>query len=241
MAARETLPSGLRAGAFVWSHFPYSENPYEPGPLHVGYVAFVEREDPERGRPPMALIAYTTTSPRRIAPARFSGRPGEFLFSQQEAKAMGQCPKRGNGFLLDMRTLTLVPVTSDWIANLNKPGGPVIGHLPPTMQRKVEASLASLIKAKDAVILRQNPSPPARPAAAAADDARPARDRSRSVSRWRSRPGSSPVPARRASGARGVPSAAEQAEASLRRGPPPSVDPRPRSREPGAPYRKARL
>lgn len=238
MAARETLPNGLRAGAFVWSHFPYSEHPYEPGPLHVGYVAFVERDDPKRGRPPMALIAYTTTSPRRIAPARFSGLPGEFLFSQDEAMAMGQCPKRGDGFLLDMRTLTLVPITSDWIAGLDKTEGPVIGHISPAMQRKVEASLAALIKAKEAVILRQDPSPAACPSPRGAGDAAPARERATTVSRWRQRTDAFPSGVRRAPGSRGLPPAERQAESALCRGAPPSVGSAPRFE---APARKARL
>ncbi len=148
----------LKAGTFVWSHFPYSDDPFVPGPLHVGYVLLVEMT-PDTDRPPLALIAYTTPSPSRIEKSRRRPMPGHFLFSQDEARSAGQTPRRGDGFLLDLHTAAFVPVTSQWIPNLQHRDGPEIGGVTPDQRREIDFAFVRIAEGKSIRLLRQRADP----------------------------------------------------------------------------------
>ena len=72
-------PAVIAEGAFVQVLFPTSKKPREPGLLHVCYCLAV--------RPPLSLIAYTTSQPwPRGTPLPF----GVLLFTQEEAAVLKQ-------------------------------------------------------------------------------------------------------------------------------------------------------
>ncbi len=144
----------VQSGAFIWCNFPYSVVPFVPGPLHIGYVIASEIASDDLGYPAAAMIAYTTTSPARIARARMATRPGQFLFSQEEARQMGQHPKRGDGFLLDLTVTAIIPLNPKWIVNLTGPTGPIIGMLRGQDRRMVDAEIDHLLDTGRIRILR---------------------------------------------------------------------------------------
>lgn len=144
----------VQSGAFIWCNFPYSVVPFEPGPPHVGYVIASEIATDDLGYPAAAMIAYTTTSPARIARARMATQPGLFLFNQEEARQMGQHPKRGDGFLLDLTVTAIIPLNPKWIVNLTGPTGPIIGMIKGQDRRMVDAEIDHLLDTGRVRILR---------------------------------------------------------------------------------------
>ena len=90
-------------GAFVHVLFPPPQKPREPGLLHIGYCLAV--------RPPLALIAYTTSQPWPPAtPLPFGVR----IFTREEANGLGQ----QRAVRLHLNRQATVPLTDAWFPDL---------------------------------------------------------------------------------------------------------------------------
>lgn len=98
-------------GAFVEVLFPTTERPRQPGLLHICYCLGV--------RPPLALMAYTTSAPW---PAEIPLPYGVRLFTLEEAEALNQ--KRP--FRLHLNRQARIPLTRAWVPKLRTPRQGVI-------------------------------------------------------------------------------------------------------------------
>jgi len=114
-------------GAFVRVLFPTSEKPREPGLLHICYCLAV--------RPPLALIAYTTSAPwPSQTPLPFGVR----LFTQREARALNQ----NRAFRLHLNRQAKIMLTTRWIPDLDTPGQGVVAVAPHRLRQELyEATL----------------------------------------------------------------------------------------------------
>jgi len=134
----------------VWCAFPERENPARPGPgEHIGYVLAVS------GVPPVtitALVAFTTSQPW-TSPSRPLGL---FVFDRQAAVALGQ----GRAFVMDLRRLAAVPVTSEWFPRLDQVGGGAQGHIPKRQQRLYLQVVEDLLTRRPELIERLGPNWP---------------------------------------------------------------------------------
>ncbi len=104
----------LHRGDFVWCAFPEREAPLRPGSPHVAYTIAIGII---AGRN-MAVVAYTTsrawTGPKP---------PGVVVFGPEEAAQLGQA----RGFVLDLRRMAYLPITTTWFPRLDEPKGGVLG------------------------------------------------------------------------------------------------------------------
>ena len=94
----------ITEGAFFTVLFPTKEKPRQPGLSHICYCLAV--------RPPLALIAYSTSVPWPPGtPLPFGVR----LFTQVEAAALNQ----QRTFRLHLNRQARIPLTKDWIPDLD--------------------------------------------------------------------------------------------------------------------------
>jgi hypothetical protein len=93
----------IAEGAFVEVLFPTSEHPRQPGLRHICYCLGV--------RPPIALVAYTTSVPW---PADMPLPFGVRIFSQAEAEALNQ----RRAFRLHLNRQARIPLTEKWFPGL---------------------------------------------------------------------------------------------------------------------------
>lgn len=98
-------------GAFVEALFPTSETPRQPGLRHVCFCLGV--------RPPLALMAYTTSAQR---PAGIPLPFGVRIFTAEEAAALN----RARAFRLHLNRQARLPLTAAWFPRIEAPGQGVI-------------------------------------------------------------------------------------------------------------------
>jgi hypothetical protein len=133
-----------RLGDFVWSNYPQRENPAQPGPRHVGYVALSTSSDTED----IVWLAFTTSQPWVQ-----SRPPGVYSIDRDTAAGMGQ-PKP---FTLDLRRMANLPVTAEWFPELGTPGHGIVGRAPERLRLVYEAALAELARRHPQNIERLGP------------------------------------------------------------------------------------
>jgi hypothetical protein len=113
-----------RVGQFVWCAFPQFEAPVQPGPAHVGYVMAVSGAIGGFS----ITVAYTTTRPW---PPPIP--PGVHSFDQAAASAMGQ----GKAFVLDLRRVARLPVTTQWFPRLSDFDKGILGAASKALEREL--------------------------------------------------------------------------------------------------------
>ena len=133
-----------RSGDFVWSAFPERENPAQPGPRHVGYVAAITSSV----RVNAVVLAYTTSQPW-IGPAPV----GVYGFDRDAAAAMGQ----SRPFTLDLRRMAFVPVTTDWFPDLTATDHGIVGRAPERLRAELERAATELFRRSPEVVERLGP------------------------------------------------------------------------------------
>ena len=129
-------------GALVEVLFPTSERPRQPGLLHICYCLGV--------RPPVALVAYTTSVPWP------SGTPrpiGVRTFSADEAQALNQT----RAFRLHLNRQARLPMTSAWFPRINAPNQGVIAMASHRLRQDLLDIAIELEKRHRAVVERLGP------------------------------------------------------------------------------------
>ena len=121
------------SGDFVWSNYPQSENPTQPGPRHIGYVALTTSSDSVNA----IFLAYTTSRP-------WPGpRPlGVYSIDADIAALMGQ----SRPFTLDLRRIAHVYVTAAWFPDFNAPSHGIVGQAPERLRREYESVMVTLAR-----------------------------------------------------------------------------------------------
>ena len=121
----------IAEGAFLRALFPTSERPRVPGLLHICYCLAV--------RPPLALIASTTTAPWPPGvPLPFGVR----VFTQDEAIALNQ----RRPFRLHLNRQARVVLSDIWFPDLNATHQGVIALAPPRLRDELFAITVELEK-----------------------------------------------------------------------------------------------
>jgi hypothetical protein len=129
----------IAEGAFVEVLFPTTERPREPGLLHIGYCLAV--------RPPLALVAYTTSAPWPPgAPLPFGVR----LFTQSGAAVLNQ--KRA--FRLHLNRQARIPLTTRWIPKLEEANQGVIAVAPASLRQELYEMTLELVRRHEQSIQR---------------------------------------------------------------------------------------
>jgi len=114
--------AAIAAGAFVEVLFPTAEKPRRSGLPHICYCLGV--------RPPLALIAYTTSAPWPPGvPLPFGVR----LFSPEQANALNQ--KRPLRLYLNRQAR--IPLTTAWFPKLDTPDQGVIVFAPARLRQEL--------------------------------------------------------------------------------------------------------
>lgn len=106
----------------MWVLFPTGERPRQPGLRHIGYVLAVA--------PPLALVAYTTTSPW---PAGVPAPLGLRSFGPEEAAALSQAKP----FDLHLHRQARLPLTPRWFPDLGQPGQGVVAIAPRRLRDEI--------------------------------------------------------------------------------------------------------
>jgi hypothetical protein len=96
-----------------------------------------------------AVVAYSTSQPW-TGPAR---PPGLFVFDQREAAAFGQA----RGFVLDLRRLAYVRVTSDWFPWLDQPDSGIQGRASARWEQRFKRVAEELLTRRPEIIERLGP------------------------------------------------------------------------------------
>lgn len=121
----------IAEGAFVRALFPTSEQPRAPGLVHICYCLAV--------RPPLVLIAYTTTAPwPQGVPLPFGVR----VFSQDEAIALNQ----RRAFRLHLNRQARVVMSDQWFPDLNRAHQGVIAMTPARLRDELFSVTVELEK-----------------------------------------------------------------------------------------------
>ena len=101
----------LVEGAFVETLFPTSERPRQPGLPHIAYCLGV--------RPPLALMAYTTSAPW---PPSVHLPFGVRIFTATEAGMLNQ----RRAFRLHLNRQARLPLTAAWFPQIDAPDQGII-------------------------------------------------------------------------------------------------------------------
>lgn len=121
----------IAEGAFVEVLFPTTEKPREPGLLHICYCLAV--------RPPLALVAYTTSVPwPPVTPLPFGVR----LFTREEATALNQ----QRAFRLHLNRQARIPLTIRWIPRLEEASQGVIAVAPAKLRQELYETALELVR-----------------------------------------------------------------------------------------------
>jgi hypothetical protein len=147
--ARPSISAGADAlkiveGAFVEVLFPTSERPRQPGLRHICYCLGV--------RPPLALMAYTTSAPWPPGvPLPFGVR----TFTTAEAGELNQ----RRPFRLHLNRQARLPLTPTWFPRIDLPGQGVIAMAPPRLRQELLEIAIELEKRYRQNVERLGPSP----------------------------------------------------------------------------------
>jgi len=132
----------IAEGAFIEVLFPTTEKPRQPGLPHICYCLAV--------RPPLALVAYTTSAPwPPDAPLPLGIR----LFTQEEAIALNQ----RRAFRLHLNRQARVPLTTSWIPHLNAPNQGVIAVAPERLRQELYDITLELLRRYERNVERLGP------------------------------------------------------------------------------------
>ena len=134
----------FRVGEFVWCAFPVSENPIQPGPHHIAYTLAVSGVAEDFS----AILAYTTS---QTAPAVLP--VGVRRFSASEAALLGQ----DKAFLLNLRRMAFLPVTSAWFPRLAWNDCGIVGRAPGALRREIEDAATDLMRRRGGDVERLGP------------------------------------------------------------------------------------
>ncbi len=134
----------LDQGDFVWCAFPEREAPLGPGPLHVAYTLAVGAVAGGYG----VMAAYTTSQPWDGALPQ-----GVIAFSSEEAAGLGQA----RAFVLDLRRIAYLPLTTRWFPRLDASGAGVLGRAPRPLRDRVNAIMGELVKRRPGTLTRSGP------------------------------------------------------------------------------------
>jgi len=138
-----TAPA-LQQGDFVWCAFPEREAPLRPGPLHVAYTLAVAAVVGGHG----VMAAYTTSQPWAGALPQ-----GVIAFDSAEAATLGQA----RAFVLDLRRLAYLPLTTAWFPRVAEEGAGVLGRAPKALRDRVNAMTTELAKRRPETLSRSGP------------------------------------------------------------------------------------
>ena len=143
MPERGDAPA-FRQGDFVWCAFPEWEAPLRPGPLHVAYTLAVAAVGGGHG----VMVAYTTSQ-------LWDGRSpqGVISFDGTEAAILGQA----RAFVLDLRRMAYVPLTTTWFPRAGEMGAGVLGRAPRALRERVNAVAIELVKHRPESLSRGGP------------------------------------------------------------------------------------
>ncbi len=120
MPARPAL--NIVEGAFVETLFPTAERPRQPGLLHICYCLGV--------RPPVALVAYTTSAPW---PTGIPLPLGVRTFTAEEAGRLNQA----RAFRLHLNRQARLPLTAAWFPKIDAHGQGVIAIAPARLRQEL--------------------------------------------------------------------------------------------------------
>ena len=120
-----------RTGQFVWCRYPQRERPHKPGSkVRIGYVAITR----QAASGLVVALLYTTTRP--LSPPL---PLGVIPIDERQAQAFGQNP-----FLIDARSVAVLPVTEEYFPHLARADRGVQGEASAGLTRKIKAMLADL-------------------------------------------------------------------------------------------------
>jgi hypothetical protein len=134
----------LQQGYFVWCAFPEREAPLRPGPLHVAYTLAVAAVGDGYG----VIVAYTTSQPWVGALPQ-----GVIAFDRAEAASLGQT----RAFVLDLRRLAYLPLTTAWFPRAGEAPTGVLGRAPKPLRDRAAAIAADLVKRRPETLSRTGP------------------------------------------------------------------------------------
>ncbi len=115
-----------------------------PGPLHVAYTLAVAAVVGGHG----VMAAYTTSQPWAGALPQ-----GVIAFDSAEAAALGQA----RAFVLDLRRLAYLPLTTAWFPRVAEEGAGVLGRAPKALRDRVNAMTTELAKRRPETLSRSGP------------------------------------------------------------------------------------
>ncbi len=115
-----------------------------PGPLHVAYTLAVAAVAGGHG----VMAAYTTSQPWAGALPQ-----GVIAFDSAEAAALGQA----RTFVLDLRRLAYLPLTTAWFPRVAEEGAGVLGRAPKALRDRVNAMTTELAKRRPETLSRSGP------------------------------------------------------------------------------------
>ena len=115
-----------------------------PGPLHVAYTLAVAAVVGGHG----VMAAYTTSQPWAGALPQ-----GVIAFDSVEAAALGQA----RAFVLDLRRLAYLPLTTAWFPRVAEEGAGVLGRAPKALRDRVNAMTTELAKRRPETLSRSGP------------------------------------------------------------------------------------
>ena len=143
MPGRGDLPA-LQQGDFVWCAFPEREAPLRPGPLHVAYTLAVAAVGEGHG----VMATYTTSQPWTGALPH-----GVIAFDGAEAASLGQA----RAFVLDLRRMAYLPLTTTWFPRAGEEGAGVLGRAPRVLRDRVNAMATELVRRRPESLSRGGP------------------------------------------------------------------------------------
>lgn len=115
-----------------------------PGPLHVAYTLAVAAVVGGHG----VMAAYTTSQPWAGALPQ-----GVIAFDSAEAAVLGQA----RAFVLDLRRLAYLPLTTAWFPRVAEEGAGVLSRAPKALRDRVNAMTTELAKRRPETLSRSGP------------------------------------------------------------------------------------
>lgn len=123
-SAKPPAPPLLRAKQFVWSMFPYSQDPLLPGKKPHQALVLVVGAFQKGGRSiPGAVVAYTSSQTSDYKKAGRLPR-GVFLYPKEQAEAWGQRRE----IILDLRVTANLPLDKLWFHQIEEEKRGVVGQ-----------------------------------------------------------------------------------------------------------------
>jgi hypothetical protein len=130
----------IKAGAMIWTAFPFAEFPIDPGPKqHIAYILQIRENEKTGDRYAVAL--YTTSQIGKGPP-----RLGDVDVTGNEAAACRQKPFRIQG-----NRIGFLPIDNVFFPRLRNPNRGVICQAPESLQDRVLDALALMMQRQDLI------------------------------------------------------------------------------------------